>query len=116
MDRDIQRKRLGAALCKRGHTNQGDVLEATAMQAHELARFLRQYHYDAYVLHTRCCSIVTVGGFALQGDQDMMKMKQELGKFHLKGDRTAIGSQSINPNEDPFALLPDPMPMRVPKF
>ena len=50
-----------------------DMLSASAMQAHELAKWLDQVfkhpdvniHLDVYVLHTRYSSVVTVGEEAL---------------------------------------------------
>jgi hypothetical protein len=99
-----------------GPSNPGDVILATGFQAHELARFLREYKFEAYVLHTQFCSVVTVGGFAAQGDSEMTEMAQKIGKLRISGSKTPISSQSLDPNEDPFTLLPDPMPMRVPKL
>ncbi len=107
-------KKDSGFLGKLGRADQGDVLEATAMQAHALAKFLREYKFEAYVLHTRYCSVVTVGGFAAQGDREMMAKKEELAKLHGKTVQTSGGVLCVDPAVDPLGLLPDPMPMRVP--
>ena len=82
----------------------GDSLNATAMQAHELARVLRELKFDAYVLHTRRSSIVAVGGFGAQGDEQMQKAAEKLLQLQLqtKNART--------PGIDLFAV-----PMEIPR-
>jgi hypothetical protein len=62
-----------------------DVLAATGLQAHELARYLRTpvkddpfLGFDAYVMHTRHSSIVAVGGFTGPNDPEMKKMAERI--------------------------------------
>ncbi len=62
----------------------GDSLNATALQAHELARVLRSLKFDAYVLHTRRSSLVAVGGFGAENDQDMQKAAEKLLQLKLQ--------------------------------
>lgn len=56
----------------------GEVLNAAAMQAHETADVLRKMGFEAYVLHTRYNSIVTIGGFKDKADPAMLKVAEEL--------------------------------------
>jgi hypothetical protein len=76
-----------------------DQLAATAKQAHEIARVLRKQGYEAYVLHTRRSSYVTVGSFAGPEDPKLQSMRARF---------TELAQKS------PF-LSPQPQPMRVPQ-
>jgi hypothetical protein len=84
-----------------------ETLNGCAMQAHELARFLRSpsLGFKAYVLHTRTCSAVTVGGFTGPDDPELQRTQQRLAalKFAAK-DRS-----------DPVGLMPNPTPVEVPR-
>jgi hypothetical protein len=125
-----------------GSTRGPGVLEATARQAQELARFLRCYKFDAYVLHMRHGSLVAVGGFKSLDDPQLYQMQKKLGaiKFTAQANLTPqtnaqlreaqralggeqhakIGAGFTGQNQDamldPIQLLPNPMPMRVPKL
>jgi hypothetical protein len=67
-----------------------DTLLRTGQQAHELARMLRTpvddknpfLGFDAYVLHTRHSSIVTIGGFSGPDDPEMRKMAERILKLN----------------------------------
>lgn len=64
-------------------SNGADVLEATAKQARELARALREPNmqpqpFEAFVLHTRTASIVTVGQFDAPDAPDLLRTQQIL--------------------------------------
>jgi hypothetical protein len=61
-----------------------DTLVATALQAHELARVLRELKFDAYVLHTRRSSIVAVGGFTAENNPEMQKAAERLLQLKLQ--------------------------------
>ncbi len=61
----------------------GDALLASAKTAHEAARALRQFKFDAYVLHTRTASIVTVGGFKDANDPAIERTMQQLKEREL---------------------------------
>jgi hypothetical protein len=81
--------------------SQTDALNATAMNAHALAEALRKSGLEAYVLHTRASSVVTIGGYASANDPRMQETQQAL-------DRLKLG-----PSLD---LMPKPLPMRVPRL
>jgi hypothetical protein len=64
----------------------GKVLNASALQAHELAKALRSLKdekYDAYVLHTRYGSLVCVGGYESPEDRQLQRTAQTLAKLQL---------------------------------
>jgi hypothetical protein len=81
--------------------SQTDALTATAMNAHALAEALRKSGLEAYVLHTRASSVVTIGGFASANDPRMQETQQALERLKL------------GPSLD---LMAKPLPMRVPKL
>jgi hypothetical protein len=60
-----------------------DQLNAAAATAHEAAKVLRKFGFDAYVLHTRTSSIVTVGGFKSADDPAMMRTAKRLAELKL---------------------------------
>jgi hypothetical protein len=83
-----------------------DTLDAAALQAHALAEVLRTMKpiaFDAYVLHTRNQSIVTVGGYDSPNDPKLRQDLQKLSKLELRGC----------PPE--MQLFAQPLPMEVPK-
>jgi hypothetical protein len=84
----------------------GDMLEASAAQAEEIARVLREkpFGYDTYVLHTRTGSIVTVGGYDRMDDE---KMKEAAKK--LKNLQFGLSADAIK-------LFAEPLPMKVPQL
>jgi hypothetical protein len=92
----------------------GDMLEAGAAQAEEVARVLREgfkrtdngavLRFDAYVLHTRMGSIVTVGGYDSMDDPRMKKTAEA-----LKGMSFGQGAGALQ-------LFKQPMPMKVPEL
>jgi hypothetical protein len=84
-----------------GHST-GEQLNANALNAHNLAEALRKVGFDAYVLHTRSNSIVTIGGFSGLDDPKMQQVQ-----------RAFAGNLQFGPNLDMF---PKPMPMEVPRF
>jgi hypothetical protein len=82
----------------------GDVLEASAAQAEEVARFLssKPYNLKAFVLHTRTGSVVTVGAYDTADDEDLVrKAKLLAGK--------PIGATGIK-------FFDQPRPMQVPQL
>jgi hypothetical protein len=82
--------------------NSGQLLDASSQNAHNLAEVLRSrpLHFEAYVLHLRQGSAVTVGSFDREDDPQIKTLEQALAT-RLKYD------QSVK-------LLPQPMVMRVP--
>jgi hypothetical protein len=101
----------GAFLDKLGIGQSRDLLNASALQAHELARWLRQYNFEAWVLHTRSSSIVTVGGFENPGDQRLQQIQRQLATLHLR-PQGGVGAPQMT---DQLALMSPPMPMQVPR-
>lgn len=89
-----------------------DMLGASALQAHELARMLRAapFHLEAYVLHTRKSSVVAVGGFNGLDDPEMQKMQQKLTTINLQpSGNAAPGAAAV------LQLFSPAIAMRVPR-
>jgi hypothetical protein len=83
-----------------------DTLDAAALQAHAMAELLRKMKpvsFDAYVLHTRNQSIVTVGSYDDRNDPKLQQDQQTLSKLKLQG---------VPPE---MQLWAQPMPMEVPR-
>jgi hypothetical protein len=81
--------------------NTGEALEASGHNAHNLADALCKLGFEAYVLHTRWGSVVTVGGYDRPDDPQMRQVEEALtSRFQF--------SQSVG-------FLPRPWPpMEVP--
>jgi hypothetical protein len=77
-----------------------DVLNASAKQAEEIARVLREMKFDAYVLHTRHSSIVAVGSYDDPNDKELLKMQNQMRRMQL-------GS---------IQFWDPPLPMKVPQI
>jgi len=80
----------------------GDLLGASAQQAHQLAEILRtpQLGFESYVLHTNNMSMVTVGSFDGPSDPRMEPLANKLATLKL----------------EPFeSLMKPPMPFKVPR-
>ena len=71
--------------------------DAAAHSAHNLAEVLRKMNIDAYVLHTRFASIVTVGAFDRADEPALQSMQ------HFIETRVA-------PSMGQVGLIPRPMP------
>jgi hypothetical protein len=92
-----------------GTNKQTEALNAAALQAHELARVLRQLNFEAYVLHMRNSSVVAIGSFDSGNDPQMQRVGQQLASLRER----MVGSA---PNHaDPFQLFPSPVPYQVPR-
>ncbi len=79
-----------------------DTLNASAMQAHEIAKVLRTHmNMEAYVLHTRHGSIVCVGSYDTKDDPGLLQNQRLLGNLQM------------GPAIRFFAI---PLPMEVPRF
>jgi hypothetical protein len=103
-------------LTRSGHTP-GEGINAAGFQAHHLAEFLRDKRigFDAYVLHTRTSSIVTVGGFDGPEDPEMARTKERLEKLSFRADPRG-GAAVATIKGDPIGLFVHPLPMEVPHF
>lgn len=89
-----------------GGSNPGQDLDRAALQAHELARVLRQLNFYAYVLHTRTSSLVTIGGFNSPDDPEIGRVRQQLANLQ---------NQFSSNRHDPFQLYPNPVAWEVPR-
>lgn len=98
---------LSAFLTTLGMGDKGSTLDAAAMQAGELVRFLRtpQLGFEAYVLHARQSSKVYVGGFDGPDDPALARVRRQLTsmKFSTKEGKDVIG------------LLPSPLLIEIPR-
>jgi hypothetical protein len=78
-----------------------DTLGASAMQAHEIARVLRDHmKLEAYVMHTRYGSVVTVGGYDSKDDPRLLQSARTLANLQMG---------------PVIKFDPVPLPMAVPK-
>jgi hypothetical protein len=79
-------------------------MSAIGMQAHEVAKFLREnLKLEAYVLHTPSSSVVTVGGYADPDDPQLHQAQQKLKNLQLNSPVYSI------------QFVSNPLPMPVPK-
>jgi hypothetical protein len=90
----------GGFLEKIGFSKNSDTLNACALQARETARVLRRLEFDAYVLHTKTTSMVTIGSFDREDDPKMQQVVAHLSKLNL----------------GPLDLAAKPVPMEIPRF
>lgn len=80
----------------------GEALAASGLNAHNFAEALRKIGFDAYVLHTRQSSIVTVGGFSAKDDPRIKQVQQALYSSLQMGKEVQ--------------MLPNPVPIEVPQL
>lgn len=101
-----------------------DHLGAAAMNAHALAQALRDMKpmsFEAYVLHDRYRSIVTVGSYDGPDDPNMKRDIQVLSKLNLETGRALQPGTQNDAKVDPRLVqqsaqfLSQPIPMPVPK-
>jgi hypothetical protein len=93
-----------------GGNKANDVLGASAATAHNLAEVLHspKFGFEAYVLHTRNASFVTVGGFDSPDDPRLQETRGKLEQMRKVNMARAGGT-------DPLQLPEYFIPMRVPK-
>jgi len=96
-----------------------DVLKASAEQAEQLAKSLRDMKdgsgkslgFEAFVLHTRTASVVTVGQFDSPTDPAMGQLKQMLTRMTLKSSEDKEGFRPTAAGGDLFGnMMPVPIP------
>ncbi|MSQ93526.1 MAG: hypothetical protein EXR98_03100 [Gemmataceae bacterium] len=82
-----------------------DSIDPSAQNARNLAKALRKDWglTEAYVLHTRYSSYVTVGGFDSEKDPRLVSLQNEL------------ENRFLAPAYGPLKLFPRPVPMQVPR-
>jgi hypothetical protein len=89
-----------------GGNRPGAALDASAQQAHELARLFNDVlGFKAYVLHTRTGSVVTIGAFDGPEDPAMKNMQKRLAGLSFRASGSA---------NDILQLFPQALPMQVP--
>jgi len=98
-----------------------DVLRASAEQAEQLAEALRKMRgegiprdgFEAFVLHTRTASIVTVGQFDGPDDPALHQTKQLLTKMTVKASEDEKGFKPVASAPELFGnMMPVPVPHR----
>ncbi|HEY1379707.1 MAG TPA: hypothetical protein VGF55_23085 [Gemmataceae bacterium] len=89
----------------------GNVLNANANQAHQVAEFLRKFGVEAYVLHTEYNSYVTVGGFDAPDDPRLAQMQQWF-VAEMANPKSNIGQLHTVAM---VQFYTEPMPMAVPQ-
>jgi hypothetical protein len=106
-----------------GFTKGADVLRAGAEQAEVLAKALREMkgpdrqplHLEAFVLHTRSASLVTVGQFDAPNDPALLETRRVLESLTFNLSRDDRGAQLTGTGQKLFGdsqhpLLPIPIP------
>jgi hypothetical protein len=76
-------------------------LQASALNAHNVAELLHKLNLEAYVLHTSYYSLVTVGGFDSLDDPRLKATQQQMAQLMTK--------------LSPIPTLPEPLPMEIPR-
>jgi hypothetical protein len=105
---------------KMGHSNGADVLAAGAVQAESLAKALRgmkgpggqALNLEAFVLHTRYASLVTVGQFDGPDDPALLAAKRMLTSISMNVSEDQTGLRKVTNAPSLFDTM---LPMPVPK-
>jgi hypothetical protein len=102
----------------------GEVLNAAAMNAHNLAEALRTKKLEAYVLHTRRSSLVTVGAYDTPDDPQLLQMQALLTATYNR--KPGMGIKQYEKTDKPIdlsqlqisqlQLFAQPLPMKVPQL
>lgn len=93
----------------------GMQLEAAGHNAHNLAEVLHKMGWEAYVLHARYSSIVTVGGFDGTDDPHMREVAESLVtrlKVNADAGQGGLDAQKLNRQ---VQLIGQPVPIPVPR-
>ncbi|HEV3236239.1 MAG TPA: hypothetical protein VGZ25_04590 [Gemmataceae bacterium] len=98
-----------------GNSKSPDTLGAAYLNAHNLAEALHKMKFDAYVLHTRGVSYVTIGGFEGPDDPELKKMQAAFASS-VKVDLKEAESKIKDPQGlRRLQLMNPPVPMQVPR-
>jgi hypothetical protein len=93
-----------------GSNRAGESLAVAAQNAHELAKGLHQAGFDAYVLHTRTSSVVSIGSFSGPKDKTAEDTAERLARW-----RQQIAAATADPTKkDPLGLFACPVLVEVP--
>lgn len=103
-----------------GHSKDAEVLKAGAEQAEALAKALREMrdksgvpmNIEAYVLHTRTASLVTVGQYDSPTDPELLDKQRLLSNLSFNLSRDDKGRQITGTGQKLFGdnILPVPIP------
>ena len=93
-----------------GNRHEGESLALAANNAHELARTLRHQGAEAYVLHTRTSSVVSIGSFSGPNDP---RMKDVCTQYAMWQQQVARAQKDPS-KPDPLGLFPAPVLIEVP--
>jgi hypothetical protein len=91
-----------------GGNKEGEGLDKAALDAHVVAGWLRQAHFDAYALHGRTSSAVTIGGFDSPDDPAIGRVMTQIAELRQK-----LLAQT---KMDPLQLYSTPIPVEIPRF
>jgi hypothetical protein len=89
----------------------GDLLNANAKSAHQVAEFLRKFGFEAYVLHTEYSSLITIGGYDGPDDPRLAQMQQAFVN-EMGNPKSNVGQLHTKAM---VQFMAQPMPMAVPK-
>lgn len=92
----------GSFLQKLGLGGSPERVDAAAHSAHNMADFLRKANWEAYVLHTKFSSIVTIGSYDSLEDPRLSRDQEALAQWNAR----------LTP---PLPLFAQTMPMQVPR-
>jgi hypothetical protein len=87
----------------------GELLNANAKQAHQVAKVLRDFGFEAYVLHTEYSSLVTIGGYDAPDDPRLVQVQQAFVN-QLNNPASNVG-QLHAAAQVHFFTQPNPMPV-----
>jgi hypothetical protein len=99
----------GGILQAGGPGGSGQKTDTAKFNAHALAELLHRRGWDAYVLHTRFFSMVTVGSYDSKDDPRIAHDQEELAKLNQR-----LASLPPDMNVD-LRLLPQGVPIPVPR-
>jgi hypothetical protein len=95
-----------------GKVKTGETLALAANNAHELAKTLTQLKFDAYVLHTRTSSVVSIGAFNEPNDPAMQNYRDRITQLR----KINAQAQTDPKKKDPLGLFPVLVPVEAPHF
>ncbi len=89
-------------------TRSARATDASGMAAHEMAKLLRSLNppFEAYVIHMRNCSVVTVGGFNQDNDPKLLELQKTLSNLKFTDQKSGTEMES---------LLTKPVIMKIPR-
>jgi hypothetical protein len=85
-----------------------ELLNASAAQAHSTAEFLRKMNpgFEAYVMHHRSYSLVTVGQYEGPNDPNLLANMRSLAGLQIKDPARGVALETLNAQ---------PLPMKIPR-